>query len=129
LSTASKAGSAAAPDRSSTVAAADTATGTDATTPHQSCTETVSTTTTRTTVTVRLFAALRDQAGWGERRLSLDHTASDPLTPQRLWSHLGLGPGSLPPPLRVAVNHAFATDATALREGDEVAFLPPISGG
>lgn len=78
---------------------------------------------------MRLFAALREQAGWGERRLSLDHEASDPLTPQRLWSHLGLPMPSPPPPLRVAINHDFAADDTALREGDEVAFLPPITGG
>jgi len=30
---------------------------------------------------------------------------------------------------RVAVNHAMATDATALRDGDEVALLPPVTGG
>ncbi len=29
----------------------------------------------------------------------------------------------------MAVNHAMVDDATALNEGDEVAFLPPFAGG
>lgn len=30
---------------------------------------------------------------------------------------------------RVAVNHAMGTDATTLRDGDEVALFPPVTGG
>jgi molybdopterin converting factor small subunit len=81
------------------------------------------------TVTVRLFAGLREQARWGERRVTIPHDPADPPTPQVLWGHLALGGPSLPPKLRVAVNHAFAAPDTPLQDGDEVAFLPPISGG
>jgi molybdopterin converting factor small subunit len=35
----------------------------------------------------------------------------------------------LPKELRVAINQAFATPDTPLADGDELAFLPPISGG
>jgi molybdopterin synthase sulfur carrier subunit len=91
------------------------------------------------TITVRLFAGLREQAGWAEQRLVLPGA---PLasTPAGLWRALGLqhgGAGSggsnggeaLPPTIRVAVNQVFASACHPLQPGDEVAFLPPISGG
>jgi len=31
--------------------------------------------------------------------------------------------------VRVAVNHALATSATRVRDGDEVALFPPVTGG
>ncbi|WP_254216742.1 MoaD/ThiS family protein [Synechococcus sp. CCY 9618] len=85
-------------------------------------------------VRVRLFAALRERAGWSERSLPL---AADgcPLTPADLWRQLALGeapPGQaaeFPATIRVAINHAFAPADTPLNPGDEVAFLPPITGG
>jgi sulfur-carrier protein len=84
-------------------------------------------------VRVRLFAALREQAGWGEREIRL-YTGT--ASAADLWRQLALEaapPGStavdLPPTIRVAINQAFATADTPLRPGDEVAFLPPITGG
>ncbi len=80
---------------------------------------------------VRLFAGLREAAGWGERDLEIPAGA----TPRTLWRHLGLASppaseaGELPKELRVAINQAFATPDTPLADGDELAFLPPISGG
>jgi molybdopterin synthase sulfur carrier subunit len=48
-------------------------------------------------------------------------------------SDAGLGPlplsTSLPAGIRVAVNQRFAGADAPLAEGDELAFLPPISGG
>jgi molybdopterin synthase sulfur carrier subunit len=76
---------------------------------------------------VRLFAALKDQAGWEERLVPLP--ASGVLTPGQLWHQLGLGETSIPATVRVAINQAFAANETPLTGGDEVAFLPPISGG
>jgi protein-L-isoaspartate(D-aspartate) O-methyltransferase len=87
---------------------------------------------------VRLFAGLREQAGWGERRVPLRPDEPAP-TPAELWRRLALGPGpagggakdtqELPPTIRVAVNQAFASPDAPLSPGDEVAFLPPTSGG
>jgi molybdopterin converting factor subunit 1 len=80
---------------------------------------------------VRLFAGLREAAGWGERDLEIPAGA----TPRTLWRHLGLASppaseaGELPKERRVAINQAFATPDTPLADGDELAFLPPISGG
>ena len=83
-------------------------------------------------VRVRLFAALRERAGWGERLVPLEASLSSAAD---LWQRLALeggpaaGAGRLPPSIRVAINQAFATPDTPLRPGDEVAFLPPITGG
>ncbi len=82
-------------------------------------------------VRVRLFAALRERAGWGERLVPLE---ASPTSAVDLWRRLSLddGPapgGGIPPSIRVAVNRAFATPDSPLHPGDEVAFLPPITGG
>lgn len=91
------------------------------------------------TLHVRLFASLRDAAAWSERHVVMPSDAPTPCTPQRLWHELGLAslwPASapltgngLPPGLRVAINQRFAPPDTPLRPGDELAFLPPITGG
>jgi molybdopterin converting factor subunit 1 len=75
-------------------------------------------------VTVRLFAALREQAGTSEVELELPEGAqvSD------VWSALGLG-GKEPGSLAFALNRAYADREDALHEGDEVALIPPVSGG
>ena len=79
-------------------------------------------------IEIRLFAGLRERAGWGERRLPLP--AEAPLTPAALWLQLELGGGAaLPSTVRVAINQAFASPHQPLVAGDELAFLPPISGG
>lgn len=82
-------------------------------------------------VRVRLFAALREAMGWSEQRVRLEAASATPLT---LWHQLGLGPehqGPDDPPagVRVAINQQFAAWDAPLQAGDELAFLPPISGG
>ena len=75
---------------------------------------------------VRLFAALRERAGWSERALPLPADQA-PITPASIWERLELGPS--PEGVRVAVNHDFGDWHQPLAAGDELAFLPPISGG
>ncbi len=72
-------------------------------------------------VTVRLFAGLREQAGWSERELE------DIARVRDVWPALGLG--GEPPGLLYAVNRKYAGADQELREGDEVALIPPVSGG
>jgi molybdopterin synthase catalytic subunit len=74
-------------------------------------------------VVVKLFAGLRERAGTGERRLELPEGTrlSD------VWAALDLG--EQPPGLLYAVNKAYAATETELRGGDEVALIPPVSGG
>ena len=76
-------------------------------------------------VRVLLFAALRDQAGWGERRIPVP--PADTLTALELWMTLDLGPWSSS--WRVAINQVLADPQSPVRAGDELAFLPPFTGG
>lgn len=76
-------------------------------------------------IQVRLFAGLRERAGWDARPVAPEAGA----TPERVWRELGLGDGPIPATVRVAVNQAFADPRRPLAPGDELAFLPPISGG
>ena len=72
-------------------------------------------------VRVRLFAALRQRAGWGERELDGVQVVAD------VWPALGLG--EEPPGLLYAVNREYAVGERPLADGDEVALIPPVSGG
>jgi len=74
-------------------------------------------------VQVRLFAALRERAGSGERELELPEGASA----ADVWSALDLG--EEPAGLVFAVNRAYTGRDQPLAEGDEVALIPPVSGG
>ena len=74
-------------------------------------------------VTARLFAGLREQAGTGRRELELPETA----TIADVWPSLGLG--DEPEGLLYAVNREYADRGHALADGDEVALIPPVSGG
>jgi molybdopterin synthase catalytic subunit/molybdopterin converting factor small subunit len=71
-------------------------------------------------VTVRLFAGLRERAGWSQREL-------DAATVADVWPQLGLG--EEPDGLLYAVNRSYAGHDTPLADGDEVALIPPVSGG
>ena len=72
---------------------------------------------------VRLFAGLRERAGTDRRELDLDDGASV----EDVWPALDLG--DEPAGLLYAVNHTYADRGQALGEGDEVALIPPVSGG
>jgi molybdopterin synthase catalytic subunit/molybdopterin converting factor small subunit len=74
-------------------------------------------------ITVRLFAALRERAGTGERRLEL----ADGATLGDVWAALGLG--EEPPGMAYARNREYGERSQPLADGDEVAIIPPVSGG
>jgi len=78
-------------------------------------------------IRILLFASLREQAGWSEQQWHWPDPPRPTLTPEQLWQQLQL-PGD-PQRVRVAINHQFAALNTPLQAGDELAFLPPISGG
>jgi molybdopterin synthase sulfur carrier subunit len=79
-------------------------------------------------IRILLFAGLREQAGWAEQQWPAAPQPDSVLTPRQLWLKLHL-PGALDQQVRVAINHQFADADTPLQPGDELAFLPPISGG
>ena len=79
-------------------------------------------------ITVKLFAVLRDQAGVSELSIEMPSGATVGDTIELLIARY--------PALRasaarsaVAVNLAYATRDAALNDGDELALIPPVSGG
>ena len=74
-------------------------------------------------ITVKLFAGLRERAGEGERELELDAGARV----ADVWTPLGLG--EEPEGLLYAVNKEYAAPDRRLSDGDEIALIPPVSGG
>jgi molybdopterin synthase catalytic subunit len=72
------------------------------------------------TVVVRLFAGVRERAGWSRGELEAATVAD-------VWPALGLG--DEPPGLLYAVNREYADRDRELQDGDEVALIPPVSGG
>lgn len=79
-------------------------------------------------VTVRLFARLRDLAGSGE----LVRDVPAPATVQTVWTALVADLPALREyerSMSVAVNADYSRMSAPVADGDEVAFLPPVSGG
>jgi molybdopterin converting factor subunit 1 len=79
-------------------------------------------------VRVRLFAALREAVGRRELELELPAGA----TPEEAWRRLVDAHPALTErrgSLAAAVNRSYAPFHTPLADGDEVAFVPPVSGG
>ena len=74
-------------------------------------------------ITVRLFAGLRERAGAGARDIELP----DGSSVEDVWQALDLG--DEPPGLLYAVNRRYAGPEHPLSQGDEVALIPPVSGG
>jgi molybdopterin converting factor subunit 1 len=79
-------------------------------------------------VNLLYFASFRDAAGRAEEARDLP----DGTRVGQLWQsitseipRLAAFP-SMPP---AAVNHEYVDGDTVLRDGDEVAFLPPVAGG
>ena len=79
-------------------------------------------------VTVRLFARLRDLAGSGE----LVREVANPATVESVWRSLVTEVPELRAyerTMSVAVNADYSKMSATVSDGDEVAFLPPVSGG
>jgi molybdopterin converting factor subunit 1 len=79
-------------------------------------------------VRVRLFASLRELAG----RSELDLELSADATPEIAWKQLAQLIPSLAgrrASLSAAVNRRYVPFDTHLGEGDELVFIPPVSGG
>ena len=79
-------------------------------------------------VRVRVFAALREILGKDEVEVDLP----DGTTVEGLWDQLVDDDDRLEPftkSINFAINHDFVGKETELKGNDEVAFLPPVSGG
>jgi molybdopterin converting factor subunit 1 len=79
-------------------------------------------------VRVRLFASLREAAGQAETELDLP----DGATAETAWQALAARHPTLAgrrKSLTAAVNRLYVPFDAPLAEGDEVVFVPPVSGG
>ena len=79
-------------------------------------------------MTVRLFARLRDLVGESE----LVREVPAGATVQTVWSGLAAEYPAIAPyaeSMSCAVNADYARVTATVGEGDEIAFLPPVSGG
>ncbi|HEV7586169.1 MAG TPA: cyclic pyranopterin monophosphate synthase MoaC [Solirubrobacteraceae bacterium] len=83
----------------------------------------------RMVIEVRLFAILRERAGCERLQLELDEGASVSEAMLALAEHGELGELLDRLPVRLAVNREYADEHTTLHAGDEVALIPPLSGG
>ena len=79
-------------------------------------------------VRLLFFAVLRDIAGTDTRDLAL----TEGTTARDVWQSLRSQYAKLTdytqPPM-IAVNETYAGPETVLRDGDELAFIPPVAGG
>jgi len=72
-------------------------------------------------ITVKCFARYRALLGFAQLELPAAPTLGDLLQDARFEQ--------LPKEALLAVNQSFADPATPLTDGDEVALMPPVSGG
>lgn len=76
------------------------------------------------TITVRFFASLREELGRAECSLS----ASPNLTVANVWEQ-STAQHPLPANILSAINQEYADLSRPVKDGDEVAFFPPVTGG
>ena len=74
-------------------------------------------------VKVRCFASLREELGFGDK--SIEYPL--PLTIEEIWIKIADRPA--PENLLCALNHEYSKFGQVVKDGDEVAFFPPVSGG
>ncbi len=75
-------------------------------------------------ITVKYFASLRETLGRDQDTLDANTVA----TVQDVW-HKVADNAELPSHLLIAVNLAYADPQHPVKDGDEVAFFPPVTGG
>ena len=73
-------------------------------------------------IQVKFFASLREQLGRSDTEIAAVETVAE------AWQQATNGE-PLPERILVAVNLDYATLDSAVKDGDEVAFFPPVTGG
>ena len=75
-------------------------------------------------ITAKFFASLRESLGLDESRITLPEAN----TVAEVWDQATNG-ASMPPNTLMAVNMEYVARDHKVKDGDEVAFFPPVSGG
>lgn len=76
------------------------------------------------TITIRYFASLKERMGRVQDTLS----EGEARTVREVWERVAAGL-PLPPNTLAAVNLEYVSNDHPVRDGDEVAFFPPVTGG
>lgn len=74
-------------------------------------------------IQVRYFASLRERMGKSEEQVQ----AAGIATVADVWRRVSREP--MPVNTLMAINQEYAAADARVREGDEVAFFPPVTGG
>jgi MoaD family protein len=80
-------------------------------------------------ISVILFAILKDRAGRGELRIDAGPSTVSELLKQIATEYPALTDMLFAGGVTVSVNHEFAKQDSRIQDGDEVAIMPPFSGG
>lgn len=75
-------------------------------------------------IQVRYFASLRERMGRDSDTVEADQAA----TVAQVWARAAQGQ-ALPGNILCAVNMEYVDSQAPVRDGDEVAFFPPVTGG
>ena len=76
-------------------------------------------------IQVLFFASLKEHLGQAETQVEI----SSSQTVAALWNRLSADREALPEQILFAVNHQYVHADYQLKDGDEVAFFPPVTGG
>lgn len=74
-------------------------------------------------INVKYFASMRDRVGRSDERVEL----GDGVNVSGLWG--AVSKEALPENTLIAVNMEYTDLSHVLKDGDEVAFFPPVTGG
>lgn len=75
-------------------------------------------------ITVKFFAQLREQVGINTLTIPFE----SPLTIATLWTQVCPN-NTMPSNTLCALNLEYVTQETEIKDGDEIAFFPPVTGG
>lgn len=76
-------------------------------------------------VTVRYFASMRDRMGRTDETLAI---GADEVTVAEVWEKVSEGQ-PMPDSTLIAINMEYTDAGATLKDGDELAFFPPVTGG
>lgn len=75
-------------------------------------------------ITIKFFASLREEVGKNEVQI----VADEQLTITKIWHQVCDGI-PLPAHVLMAINMEYTDSNAVVKDGDEVAFFPPVTGG
>lgn len=77
-------------------------------------------------ITVKYFASLRERLGRSEDQLELP---GDDSTVAEIWQRVSESEPEMPDNILTAINMEYVKPEARVKDGDEVAFFPPVTGG